>query len=88
MMIPPPVEPLKIKIVRSTFLGESEDSDKEFIEYLEFMGISYELKDEEDIEWPLVEYEGTPYDLKIMLSTRFGMDSSEISQEYPQLFLP
>lgn len=88
MMIPPPIEPIKIKIVRSTFLGENEDSDREFFEYLEFVGISFEIQDQEDIEWPLVEYEGTPYDLKQMLSSRFGMDSEEISQEYPQLFLP
>lgn len=87
MMIPPPVEPIKVKIVRSTFLRENEDSDKEFFEYLEFMGIDYEIKeDDNDIEWPLVEYEGTPYDLKAMLSSRFGMEGSEIKGEYPQLF--
>lgn len=87
-MIPPPVEPIKVKIVRSTVLKENEESDKEFFEYLEFMGIGHEVIEGEDIEWPLVEYEGTPYDLKQMLSSRFGMEGSEIKEEYPQLFLP
>ena len=85
-MIPPPLEPIKIKIVRSTFLGENEQSDKEFFEYLEFTGITHSIIEAgEDIEWPLVEYEGTPYDLKSMLSSRFGMDMDSIREEYPQL---
>ena len=87
MMIPPPSEPIKIKIVRSTFLGENENLDKEFFEYLEFMGISHSVAGpEEDIEWPLVEYEGTPHDLKTMLSSRFGMDLESMKEEYPELF--
>jgi hypothetical protein len=50
------------------------------------MEITFEVKENEDIEWPLVEYEGSPNDLRSMLSSRFGMGDSEIQEEYPQLF--
>jgi hypothetical protein len=83
-MIPPPIEPKKAKISRLTFMGVDPDMDKEFQDFLEFMGISYSIKEEG--EWPLVEYEGIPYDIKGMLISRFGMTEGEIEEEYPQLF--
>ena len=44
------------------------------------------VREEEEGEWPVVEYEGNPYDISTMLASRFGMDESEIKEEYPQLF--
>lgn len=85
-MIPPPIEPKKYKISRITFMGEDPEMDKEFKEFLEFMDISFAVKEGEEGEWPLVEYEGNFYDLSSMLSSRFGMEDSEIKEEYPQLF--
>jgi len=85
-MIPPPREPVRVKIMRPTFLRIDPEMDKEFEEFLSFMGITFEVKENEDIEWPLVEYEGNPNDLRSMLSSRFGMGDSEIQEEYPQLF--
>ena len=85
-MIPPPREPKKEKIVRETFFGADPQIDKEFEEFLSFMEITFEVKESEDIQWPLVEYEGNSNDLKSMLSSRFGMSDSEIEGEYPQLF--
>jgi hypothetical protein len=85
-MIPPPRDPKKVKISRPTFIGVDEEIDKEFKEFLEFLEISMELREEEEGEWPVVEYEGNPYDISTMLASRFGMDESEIKEEYPQLF--
>jgi hypothetical protein len=85
-MIPPPKEPKKVKISRPTFLRVDPEVDKEFEEFLTFMEISFGVKEEEEGEWPLVEYEGIPNDLRSMLSSRFGMTDSEIQEEYPQLF--
>ena len=85
-MIPPPRDPKKEKISRATFMGVDPQMDKEFKEFLEFMVISFEVGEEGEGEWPLVEYEGNPNDLKSMLSSRFGMSDSEIQEEYPQLF--
>lgn len=83
-MIPPPIEPKREKISKLTFMGRDPEMDQEFKGFLEFMDISFSIKEEG--EWPLVEYEGNPYDLKGMLTSRFGMDESEIQEEYPQLF--
>jgi hypothetical protein len=83
-MIPPPKEPKREKIERLTFMGVDPDMDKEFQDFLEYMGISYSIKEEG--EWPLIEYEGHPYDIKGMLVSRFGMTQKEIGEEYPQLF--
>ncbi len=83
-MIPPPKEPKKEKIERLTFMGVDPEMDKEFQDFLSFMEISYSIK--EKGEWPLVQYEGNPYDIKGMLVSRFGMTEGEILEEYPQLF--
>lgn len=85
-MIPPPKDPRKVKISRATFIGVDEGTDKEFREFLEFLEISLVVKEEEEGEWPIVEYEGNPYDLSTMLASRFGMSNTEIQEEYPQLF--
>ncbi len=85
-MIPPPREPIRVKIERLTFLKIDPETDKEFEEFLSFMEISFVVKENEGIEWPLVEYEGNPNDLRSMLVSRFGMGDSEIQEEYPQLF--
>lgn len=85
-MIPSPKDPIKVKIVRPTFLRVDPEIDKEFEEFLSFMEISFSVTEEEDIEWPLVEYEGNPQGLISMLSSRFGMGDDEIKSEYPQLF--
>lgn len=85
-MIPPPIEPKKYKISRITFMGEDPEMDKEFKEFLEFMDISFVVKEGEEGEWPLVEYEGLSHDIISMLDSRFGMSKQEIISEYPQLF--
>lgn len=85
-MIPSPKEPQKVKIVKTTFLKVDLEVDKEFEEFLGFMEISFEVKESEDSEWPLVEYEGLPHDIVSMLGSRFGMSKEEIKDEYPQLF--
>ena len=85
-MIPSPKEPQKVKIVKTTFLKVDLEVDKEFEEFLGFMEISFVVKESEDSEWPLVEYEGLPHDIVSMLDSRFGMSKEEIKDEYPQLF--
>jgi len=85
-MIPSPKEPQKVKIVKTTFLKVDLEVDKEFEEFLGFMEISFKVKESEDSEWPLVEYEGLPHDIVSMLGSRFGMSKEEIKDEYPQLF--
>ena len=85
-MIPSPKEPTRIKIERPTFLGVDPKLDDEFKEFLTFMEISFVVKDSEDVEWPLVEYEGISQDIISMLDSRFGMSKEEIISEYPQLF--
>ena len=85
-MIPSPKEPQKVKIVKTTFLKVDPEVDKEFEEFLGFMEISFVVKESEDSEWPLVEYEGLPHDIVSMLDSRFGMSREEIKDEYPQLF--
>lgn len=85
-MIPSPKEPQKVKITKATFLKIDPEMDKEFEEFLGFMEISFVVKESEDIEWPLVEYEGLPHDIVSMLDSRFGMGKEEIRTEYPQLF--
>lgn len=85
-MIPSPKEPQKVKIVKTTFLKVDPEVDKEFEEFLGFMEISFVVKESEDSEWPLVEYEGLPHDIVSMLDSRFGMSKEEIIIEYPQLF--
>jgi hypothetical protein len=85
-MIPSPKEPQKVKIVKTTFLKVDPEVDKEFEEFLGFMEISFAVKETENNEWPLVEYEGLPHDIVSMLGSRFGMSREEIKDEYPQLF--
>lgn len=84
-MIPPPKEPKKEKVERTTFFGVNPQADEEFKGFLEFLEISFRIKGE-DGEWPIVEYEGNPHDIVTMLASRFGMEESEIQEEYPQLF--
>jgi hypothetical protein len=84
-MIPPPKTPKRVKISKTTFLGEDPQMDKEFLNYLEYLEIENKIV-ESSSEWPVVEYEGSPYDLKNMLDSRFGMSQSEIREEFPQLF--
>ena len=86
-MIESPKVPKKVKIEKMTFLKVDPETDKEFEEFLGFMEISFAVKESEDSEWPLVEYEGLPHDIVSMLDSRFGMSKEEIKEEYPQLFL-
>lgn len=85
MLIPPPKEPKRTKISRSTFIGVDPQVDKEFKDFLNYLEIEMRVIEDEG-EWPLVEYEGNPYDIKNVLISRFGMTEREIKEEYPQLF--
>jgi hypothetical protein len=84
-MIPPPKTPKRVKITKATFLGEDPQMDEEFLNYLEYLEIDNRIVESSE-EWPMVEYEGSPYDIKNMLDSRFGMSISEIQKEFPQLF--
>lgn len=75
-----------ITIEVETVIGESEDIDKGFFEYLdEYFIIPKILEKEENQEWPIVEYTGGPVSLSNMLKEKFGMSREEIEQNYPQL---
>ena len=77
--------PITIKV--ETVLGENEDFDKAFFDYLDEYSIEYKISEEpnESHSWPLVEYTGGPISLKSMLKERFGMELNEMQELYPEL---
>lgn len=75
-----------IKINAETIIGENEEMDKMFLEYLEEYSITQKPTEEKgENGYPVVEYEGGPISLKNMLAEKFGMEREEIQQLYPQL---
>ena len=76
-----------VTIKVTTVLGENEDMDKSFFEYLDEYSITHKIcgRVNEQEEWPVVEYTGGPISLKSMLKERFGMEQNEILDLYPEL---
>lgn len=75
-----------ITITVDTILGENENFDKVFFEYLEEYSIAHKILEKDtDREWPRVEYTSGPIALTNMLKERFGMEQSEIDDLYPEI---
>lgn len=68
-----------------TVLGENEEFDKSFFEYLDEYSISHKILESEGGQWPSVEYTGGPLAITNMLKERFGMEEIEIDVEYPEI---
>jgi len=75
-----------IKIEIETVLGEDEEMDLRFFEYLDEYSIVYKLNESKgENGCPIVEYEGGPISLANMLREKFGMEKQDIQEIYPQL---
>lgn len=73
-------------ITIQTVLGENEDFDTLFFQYLDEYSIEYKvLPTDEDEKYPLVEYTSGPIALCNMLRERFGYDRYEIEEKYPEI---
>ena len=75
-----------ITITIQTALGENEEFDSLFFQYLEEYAIDRNiLPTEEGEAYPMVEYTSGPIALSNMLRERFGYDRHEIESEFPEL---
>lgn len=77
-----------MKTVRlETVLGEDEDYDKIFYDYLGVYGISHKIVNEvsESIKYPEVEYTGGEVEIKHMLTEKFGFNREDFESLYPDL---
>jgi hypothetical protein len=68
-----------------TVLGENEEFDKSFFEYLEEYSISHKVLEKDENQWPTVEYTGGPLSITNMLKERFGVSEDEIDELYPEI---
>lgn len=76
----------KVTVKLETVLGENEDFDKSFFEYLDEYSIEHRiLEKEEGQKWPTVEYTGGPVSIGNMLKERFGYSEYEISDFYQEI---
>jgi len=75
---------LTVKV--DTVLGENDELDRSFFEYLDEYSISYKvLENKGGGQWPQVEYTGGPLAIINMLKERFGMEEIEINVMYPEI---
>ena len=77
-----------MKTVRlETVLGEDEDYDKIFYDYLEVYGNSHKIVKESDEtnKYPEVEYTGNEMEIKNMLTEKFGYTREDFESLYPDL---
>ena len=75
-----------VTIKVETILGENEEFDKSFFEYLDEYSIEYKvLEKEEGKTWPTVEYTGGPIAISNMLKERFGYTDYELEELYPSI---
>jgi hypothetical protein len=75
-----------ITIKIQTVLGENEEFDDLFFQYLEEYSIDRKiLPIGEGEKYPEVEYTSGPIALSNMLRERFGYDRYEIEEKYPEL---
>jgi hypothetical protein len=80
-----------VTITLITLLGENEEIDKLFYEYLDMYSIIYyEEKNQDPLEpalYPTISYTGGPIALINMLTERFGYEKEEIQEEFPMLII-
>ena len=75
-----------ITIKIQTVLGENEEFDSLFFQYLDEYSIDHKILPlEEGEKYPTVEYTSGPIALSNMLRERFGRDRYEIESEFPEL---
>jgi hypothetical protein len=74
-----------VTVTVETVLGENEEFDKSFFEYLEEYSISHKILEKEGSQWPSVEYTGGPLSITNMLKERFGASEDEINELYPEI---
>ena len=74
-----------ITVTVDTVLGENNEFDKSFFDYLDEYSISHKILENEDGQWPSVEYTGGPLSITNMLRERFGMNDKEINEMYPEI---
>lgn len=74
-----------ITVTIDTVLGENNEFDKSFFEYLDEYSISHKILEYEEGKWPSVEYTGGPLSITNMLRERFGMTDKEINEMYPEI---
>jgi|LauGreStaDraftv2_3_1035109.scaffolds.fasta_scaffold164096_1 hypothetical protein len=77
-----------MKTVRlATVIGEDEDYDKIFYDYLEVYGISHRVVKESDKsnKYPEIEYTGNETEIKHMLTEKFGFSREDFESLYPDL---
>lgn len=68
-----------------TVLGENEDHDASFFNYLDQYSISHSILETEG-QFPVVSYTGGPVSLCNMLRDRFGMEDPDILQQFPEIY--
>lgn len=75
-----------ITITIQTVLGENEEFDTLFFQYLDEYSIDRNILPLSGGEqYPLVEYTSGPIALNNMLRERFGYDRYEIAEKFPEL---
>lgn len=75
-----------ITITIQTVLGENEEFDTLFFQYLDEYSIDRKIMPlMEGEKYPTVEYTSGPIALNNMLRERFGYDRYEIEEKFPEL---
>jgi hypothetical protein len=75
-----------ITITIQTVLGENEEFDTLFFQYLDEYSINRKIMPlSEGEQYPMVEYTSGPIALNNMLKERFGYDGYEIAEKFPEL---
>ena len=74
-----------VTVTVDTVLGENNDFDKSFFEYLDEYSISHKILEYGEGKWPSVEYTGGTLSITNMLMERFGMSDKEINEMYPEI---
>jgi hypothetical protein len=75
-----------ITITIQTVLGENEEFDTLFFQYLDEYSIDRKIMPlSEGEQYPMVEYTSGPIALSNMLKERFGYDRYEIAEKFPEL---
>ena len=75
-----------VTIKIQTVLGENEEFDSLFFQYLEEYSIDRKILPlGEGEKYPMVEYTSGPIALSNMLRERFGHDRYEIEEKFPEL---
>jgi hypothetical protein len=70
----------------ATVLGDDDEQDNRFLEYLDEYSIDYKITEKSQDGYPVVEYTGGPIALTNMLMERFGLEEHDIRETYPELY--